>query len=216
MSRRRATGTSRTASSSSVLSDGRLERWLAAVVATPGLTAIDDPEEARHVLLDEALTALPLLGDGPVVDVGSGGGSPGLPLAAERSDLEFVLLEASRRKAGFLEGAAKELANVSVLCARAEEHGAGAGREAYGTALARALAPPPVAAEWVLPLVRTGGIAVLYVGLSADETAVSTVAGELSGELEESPPGFLILRKRGPTPERFPRRPGVARKRPLA
>jgi 16S rRNA (guanine527-N7)-methyltransferase len=73
-----------------------------------------------------------------------------------------------------------------------------------------------VAAEWVLPLVRTGGIAVLYVGLSADETAVSTVAGELSAELEESPPGFLVLRKTGPTPERFPRRPGVARKRPLA
>jgi 16S rRNA (guanine527-N7)-methyltransferase len=185
-------------------------------VATPGLTAIGDAEEARRVLLDEALTALPLLGEGPVVDVGSGGGSPGLPLAVARPDLEFVLLEASRRKAGFLEGAVKEIGNVSVVCARAEEHGAGEGRDAYGTVLARALAPPPVAAEWCLPLVRTGGVAVLFAGPSAAEGAVSKAAAALSAELEESPRGFIVLRKTGPTPERFPRRPGVARKRPLA
>jgi 16S rRNA (guanine527-N7)-methyltransferase len=216
MSRPRATGTSRTASSSSVLSDPRLDRWLAALLDTPGLTAIGDPDDARRTLLDDALKALPLLGDGPAVDVGSGTGSPGLPLAAARPDLDFVLLEANRRKAAFLDGAAGAFANATVVNARAEEHGADAGREAYGTALARALAAPPVAAEWCLPLVREGGLAILFVGSTADSETAEKAAAELSAELEESPPGFLVLRKTGPTPERFPRRPGVARKRPLA
>ena len=151
-----------------------------------------------------------------MVDVGSGGGSPGIPLAASRPDLDFVLLEANRRKCAFLEEAASGLRNVSVLCARAEEHAAQEGRAAYGTALARALAAPPVAAEWCLPLLRTGGSAVLFVGPTADANAVSEAAAALSAELVESPPGFLVLRKTGPTPERFPRRPGAAKKRPLA
>jgi len=103
-----------------------------------------------------------------------------------------------------------------VVCERAEEHGAGEGRDAYGTAVARALAAPPVAAEWCLPLVRPGGRAVLFVGPSADLEAVAKAAGELAAEVEESPAGFVLLRKTGPTPGRFPRRPGVAKKRPLA
>jgi len=180
------------------------------------LTAIGDLEEARRVLLGEALGALPLLGEGPVVDVGSGTGSPGLPLAAARPDLDFTLLEANRRKATFLEGVADEFENVAVVNARAEEHGAGDGRDAYRTALARALAAPPVAAEWCLPLVREGGVAILFAGPTADPRAVEQAAAFLAAEPEESPPGFLVLRKKGPTPERFPRRPGVAKKRPLA
>ncbi len=64
--------------------DPRVERWLAALLATPGLTSIDDPAEARRVHLDDALAALDLVEDGPVVDVGSGGGSPGIPIAAAR------------------------------------------------------------------------------------------------------------------------------------
>jgi 16S rRNA (guanine527-N7)-methyltransferase len=157
-----------------------------------------------------------LLEAGPVVDVGSGGGSPGIPLAAARPDLRFVLLEANRRKCAFLQEAAIGFANVSVVCERAEEHAAGSGREAYGTAVARALAAPPVAAEWCLPLVRAGGRAVLFVGPSADLGAVEAAARELAAEVEQSPAGFVILRKTGPTPERFPRRAGVAKKRPLA
>src|SRR6185436_13582323 len=147
---------------------------------------------------------------------GSGGGSPGIALASARPGLEFVLLESSRRKCAFLEGVAAEFDNVSVVCARAEEHGAGAGRDAYGTAVARALAAPPVAAEWCLPLVRPGGRAVLFVGPIADVEAVARAAAELAAEVEESPPGLVLLRKTGPTPERFPRRPGVAKRRPLA
>jgi 16S rRNA (guanine527-N7)-methyltransferase len=73
-----------------------------------------------------------------------------------------------------------------------------------------------VAVEWCLPLVAEGGGVVLWVGPSADVTAVAEVAGKLAGVLEESPPGFLVIRKTGPTPPGFPRRPGVAKKRPLA
>jgi 16S rRNA (guanine527-N7)-methyltransferase len=157
-----------------------------------------------------------LLSDGPVIDVGSGGGSPGVPLASVRPDLEFVLLESNRRKCAFLRKIAGGFENVSVVCERAEKHAADAGRDAYGTAVARALAAPPVAAEWCLPLVRPGGRAVLFVGPSADLEEAAKAAGELAAEVEESPWGFVLLRKTGPTPERFPRRPGVAKKRPLA
>jgi 16S rRNA (guanine527-N7)-methyltransferase len=150
-----------------------------------------------------------------VVDVGSGGGSPGIPLAAGRPDLDFVLLESSGRKCDFLRATAAGFENVAVVCGRAEEHAAGEGRDAYGTAVARAVAAPPVAAEWCLPLVRPGGLAVLFVGPSADLDAVSKAASEVAGQVEESPAGFVLLRKTGPTPERFPRRPGVAKKRPL-
>ena len=166
--------------------------------------------------MEDALAAAGLLEGGPVVDVGSGGGSPGLPLAAARPDLEVVLLESQRRKCGFLEEAVRDFANISVVCARAEEHARTSGRDAYGSAVARALAPPPVAAEWCLPLLRPGGRAILFVGPSADKGAVARVGALLSAEPEEAPPGFLLLRKVGTTPDRFPRRPGLARKRPLA
>jgi 16S rRNA (guanine527-N7)-methyltransferase len=198
------------------LRDGRLDRWLAALVDTPGLTAVSDPGEAKRLHLESASEAAPLIEGGPVVDVGSGGGSPGLPLAAARPDLRFDLLESARKKCDFLTRWASEFENVSVVCARAEEHGRGSGRDAYGTALARALAPPPVAAEWCLPLVAPGGRAILFVGPSADEAAVGKAAAELAAEIEAAPAGFLVLRKTAPTPERFPRRPGMARKRPLA
>jgi 16S rRNA (guanine527-N7)-methyltransferase len=198
------------------LRDERLERWLAELVSTPGLTSVLDEAEARRLHLVDALRAAPLLENGPVVDVGSGGGSPGIPLAAACPELRFDLLESVRKKCGFLARWAEEFDNVSVVCARAEEHARGAGRDAYGTAVARALASPQVAVEWCLPLLRPGGRAVLFVGPSADAGAVAKAAPILAGELEDSPPGFLLLRKIGSTPERFPRRPGMARKRPLA
>jgi 16S rRNA (guanine527-N7)-methyltransferase len=150
--------------------------------------------------------------DGPIVDVGSGGGTPGIPLAASLPDREVTLLEAERRKTEFLQRWTEELPNLRVVWGRAEEQPA----ETYGVAVAKALALPPVAAEWCLPLVEEGGVVVLWVGPSAEEAAVSRAAELVGGALEESPPGFLILRKTGPTPPGFPRRPGMAKKRPLA
>ena len=191
-----------------------LERWLAAVVATPGLTSLREPDESRRVLLDDALAGLALVRsfDGGVVDVGSGGGTPGIPLAASLPEREVTLLEAERRKADFLDRWTAELPNLRVVWGRAEEQPL----ERFGVAVAKALAPPPVAAEWCLPLVREGGGVVLWVGPSANAEAVRNVASQLAAELDDSPPGFLVLRKTGPTPPGFPRRTGVAKKRPLA
>lgn len=190
-----------------------LERWLDAVLVTPGLTALTDREEARRVLLDDALAGLVLVRrfEGPIVDVGSGGGTPGIPLAVMLPEREVTLLEAERRKAEFLERWTAELPNLRVVRGRAEEQPT----ERYAVAVAKALAQPPVAAEWCLPLVEEGGGVVLWVGPSADPGAVARVAERLAGELEDAPAGFLVLRKTGPTPPGFPRRTGVARKRPL-
>ena len=172
--------------------------------------------------MDDALAAAELVEQGPVVDVGSGGGSPGIPLASARADLQVDLLEAQRRKCSFLESIAGGFPNVRVVCARAEEHGRAAGREAYGTALAQALASPPVALEWCLPLVRQGGRAVLLAG-EVDLERAAVAAGLVGGGLPEVVPragserrSLLVVPKVAPTPERFPRRPGLARKRPLA
>ena len=193
---------------------GLLDRWLDAVVATPGLTALRDPAEARRVLLDDALRGVSLVAreDGPIVDVGSGGGTPGIPLAASLPGREVTLLEAERRKCEFLERWTTDLPNLHVVWGRAEEQPL----EAYGVAVAKALASPPTAAEWCLPLVREGGVAVLWVGPSVEADRLRSAAGRLAAELETAADGFAVLRKTGSTPPGFPRRTGVARKRPLA
>jgi 16S rRNA (guanine527-N7)-methyltransferase len=171
-----------------------------------------DAATARRVLLDDSLAGSALVScfDGPIVDVGSGGGAPGIPLAYALPDREVVLLEAERRKCDFLERWAPP--NARVVWGRAEEQES----DWAGIALAKALAQPPTAVEWCLPLVRPGGAAVLWVGPSAEPERVARVAERLAGELEDAPAGFLVVRKVGPTPPGFPRRTGVAKKRPLA
>jgi 16S rRNA (guanine527-N7)-methyltransferase len=166
------------------------------------------------MLLDDSLRAVEVVAafEGPVVDVGSGGGAPGIPLAAALPEREVTLLESSWRKCAFLERWALEFPNAEAVCGRAEEQPV----DSWGVAVAKALAPPPVAAEWCLPLVAPGGAAVLFVGPSADAERVTRVAEQLNAEPVESPRGLFVLRKLGPTPSGFPRGPGVARKRPLA
>jgi 16S rRNA (guanine527-N7)-methyltransferase len=190
-----------------------IERWLDALVDTSGLTSVSR-EDARRVHVDESLAALEVVRryEGPLVDVGSGGGAPGIPLAVELPERKVTLLESNRRRCSFLEQWVRELPNAEVVCGRAEEQPV----DAWGVAVAKALASPPVAAEWCLPLVAPGGAAILFVGPGAEEERAARVAEQLAAELVESPPGLLVLRKVGPTPEGFPRRPGVARKRPLA
>jgi 16S rRNA (guanine527-N7)-methyltransferase len=163
------------------------------------------------MLLDDALRAVDVVRsfEGPVVDVGSGGGSPGIPLAAELPEREFTLVEAERRKCEFLEQWAP--ANARVVWGRAEEQE----RETYGVAVAKALAQPATAVEWCLPLVRVGGAVVLWLGPTADRELVSRVSMQLGGGEAEERDGLTVLRKLEPTPAGFPRRVGVAKKRPL-
>jgi 16S rRNA (guanine527-N7)-methyltransferase len=191
-----------------------LEHWLEEVIATPGATGLTNVAIARCVLLDDALRAAEIVEGlpGRIVDVGSGGGSPGIPLAATLPERTFVLLEAERRKSEFLERFAAELPNVEVVWGRAEEQPI----DGFGVALAKALAKPPVATELCLPLVAPGGAAVLWLGKNADRDAVSRVAELLGGRLESDEEGIAVLRKLAATPAGYPRRPGVAKKRPLA
>src|SRR5712691_7773428 len=190
-----------------------LERWLGELLVTPGLTAIDDLDLAWAMLVDDALKAVPLVraSDGAIVDVGSGGGSPGIPLAVALPDRELVLLESRRRKCEFLRRFGAVLPNVEVVWDRAENRQT----DAFGVAVAKALAKPPVAAELCLPLVRPGGIAILWAGESADAARVASVAEQIGGTLESEVDGLLVLRKVAPTPPGFPRRPGMAGKHPL-
>ena len=194
--------------------DERLSRWLQLLIATRGLTAVRDIDEARRVHLQESLAAVNAVEryEGVIVDVGSGGGAPGIPLAAALPEREVVLLEANGRKCAFLRRVARAFPNVEVVHGRAEEQET----DRFGLAVAKALAAPPVAAEWCLPLVRPGGAVLLYVGPSADAEAVSRVSLQLGGGPAEKAPGLVVLPKLVRTPPGFPRRPGVAKKRPLA
>ena len=164
------------------------------------------------MLLDDALRAVELVRtlDGPIVDVGSGGGSPGIPLAVSLPDRDVVLLEAERRKCDFLERWAPP--NARVIRGRAEEQPT----ESYGVALAKALAQPPTAVEWCLPLVREGGVVVLWLGPTADLDRVEHVSCRVGGGPPELRGGLVLVPKVASTPPGFPRRTGVAKKRPLA
>jgi 16S rRNA (guanine527-N7)-methyltransferase len=189
------------------------------LTATPGLTALRNRDDAFRQHVTDSLSAVPVLErfPGAIVDVGSGGGAPGLPLAAAFPDREVTLLEASARKCDFLRRAAADFANVRVVHGRAEEQPL----DAWEVAVAKALAEPRVAAEWCLALVRPGGAAVLYVAAAPEAMRVSEISRRLGGGEAAVVPvsagrALLVLPKLEPTPAGFPRRPGAARKRPLA
>ncbi len=201
----------------------QLERYCRLVAAADvSVTALRTPDAIRSELVDDALSARDVIGlqlPAATVDVGSGNGSPGIPLALAY-DAPITLLEAAGRKARFLERVAAELGvEATVIAERSEEAGRGAGRDAYDLALARALAPPPVAAELCLPLVRPGGRLLLWTG-TIDPGPVEAVAEQLAGRLTavHGHGGRMLveIEKTGATPDRFPRRPGMAAKRPLA
>jgi len=198
--------------------DPRLERWLDTLLDTPGLTSIRDREQARREHLLDSLQAVPLVErfEGPIADVGSGGGAPGIPLAAAFPERTVTLIESQARKCRFLERFARDFPNLRVVCGRAEEQEV----DTFGVVVAKALAPPPVALEWCLPLARPGGAAILFTG--ALEQDLAGVAKQLGGGRPESHPvegarerRLLVVTKLEPTPQGFPRRAGMARKRPL-
>lgn len=177
------------------------------------------------------LSAAPARGSARVVDVGSGGGFPGLALAIARPAWSLVLVETLHKKASFLERAARELtlAHVTVLAERAEDAARRPeNRDAFDLATVRAVASAAVTLELVLPFVEVGGRALLYRGpdeAAADETAARAAAAVLGGgdvrvTSYALPSGaerrLIAVDKTAPTPAGFPRRAGIAEKRPLA
>ncbi len=181
-------------------------------------------EEAvrRHIADAERLLDLDWGGITRVIDVGSGGGLPAIPLALRLPDTHFALLEASSQKGAFLQHAAGSLGlrNVEVLIGRAEVYGQQPGfRETFDRAISRAAARPRVLLELALPFVRTGGDLVAEVG-EIDPAPLATASRLLGGgppRLERANGGrFLVVPKVGSTPAAYPRRPGVPNQRPLA
>lgn len=201
------------------------------------LTAVRDPGEAwvRHVL--DSLTLIPLLveagasresgAEGPlrVVDVGSGGGAPGLILAIAMPDASFTLVEATGKKANFLREAAQALglANVEVVAERAETLGQDRNRwrERFDAATARAVGSVAEAAELTVPLVRIGGLVLLTKGRRAAEEieeakqALHMLHASVAGVVETPTGKVVVIEKRRATPRTYPRRPGEPKRSPL-
>jgi 16S rRNA (guanine527-N7)-methyltransferase len=181
--------------------------------------------KTAEALVEHLLDALTLreLVVGPLVDVGSGGGLPGIPLALA-TGVPVLLLEPVQKKARFLEGAIAALGIDGAVAAERAEAAAREERyrERFATATARAVAAAPTVAELTLPFLRIDGRALLQRGTlgPGERQAVADAAPMLGAELvEERPLGgerrILVLVKRVPTPLRFPRRTGIPEKRPL-
>jgi 16S rRNA (guanine527-N7)-methyltransferase len=202
------------------------------------LTAITDPLtiQTRHFL--DSLTVLAALTDVEgfkgdrrrIVDVGSGAGLPGLPLAIVLPDARVTLVEATQKKCRFLEHVVGmlELQNVDVVCGRSEDVANRSDlRERFDAAIARALAPLPTLIELCLPFVRQGGRLIAMKKIAIDEEIVSAalsiaiLGGRLRSPILVKVPNLdeqrqlVVVEKVRPTPRDYPRRAGLAGKSPL-
>ncbi len=201
---------------------------LATAPAAP--TTVTDPDRAVDVHVADSLSALELeevRAAREVADLGAGAGFPGVVLAAALPDARVALVESVGRKCAFMHGIvqAAGLANAHVVCARAEAWPEGIGRHDLVTA--RALARMDVLAEYAAPLLREGGALVAWKGRrdAEEERGGAAAAARLGLAVEEvrevhpwpeaQARHLHVLRKVAPTPPGFPRRPGMARKRPL-
>ena len=208
-----------------------LARLLALIAADPAApTALRDPAAAVDAHVADALVALelePVREAREIADLGAGAGFPGLVLAAVLPAAHVALVESNRRKCAFLDmaAAALGLANVSVVPTRAEAWPAGL--ERCDLVTARALAPLPVLVEYAAPLLGAGGALVAWKGRrdpgeERDGAAAATATGLEPLEVRRVRPWqgaehlhlHVYLKVRS-TPKRFPRRPGMAAKRPL-
>lgn len=220
----------------------RFERYyqlLAEVGQRIDLTTALTYEEVqrRHFLESAALTvalrqegALSADGRCSLIDVGTGAGFPGVPIKILVPEISLTLLEATAKKSAFLRRLLDELrlADARVVTGRAEEVAhAAPHREAYQVAVSRAVAPLPTLLELTLPFLRSGGLLAAPKGSRVDEevSRSSRALAELGGVVEAlrplavpyaaHPQTVVLVRKTSPTPARYPRRPGVPKKRPL-
>lgn len=188
------------------------------------LTAITDPAEIRRKHFHDSLTILKILplSCEKVIDVGAGAGFPGLPLKIACPDIKLTLLEATKKKVEFLDHIIKtlKLKDTEAVWARAEDY-AREHREIFDLAVARAVADLRVLAELCLPLVRVGGLFVTWKEeeIDAEVAAAQKAIGLLGGRLREIKKlprrSLVIIAKATPAPPAYPRRAGLAKKRPL-
>jgi 16S rRNA (guanine527-N7)-methyltransferase len=209
----------------------RFEHLLRCVSSDPRApTSVTDPEQAADIHIADSLSALPLIdAEAParIADVGSGAGFPGVPLAIARPQLEVDLVEAAGRKTRFLEDlvAAVGLDRVRVVNGRVEDWGGGEGREAYDVVLIRAVATLPILLEYAAPLLRDRGVLIAWKGRRSPMPETAAAAELLGMQPDRVIPAqpypasrdrhLHVYRRVRPVPESFPRRPGMARKRPL-
>lgn len=211
-----------------------LRRLLVALALEPSPpTAVREPAAAAAWHVADSLSALELARvrhARTIADIGSGAGFPGLPLAVVLPTVRVDLIEASRRKCAVIErlAAAAGASRARALAERAEVWASGDGAEAYELVTARAVAPLAVLVEYAAPLLGRGGALVAWKGRrdASEEKAGRTAAEQLGLTVEEVRrvvpfPGardrhLHVVVKRDRTPERYPRRPGRAAKRPLA
>lgn len=221
------------------LSRGQMARfaiYLSLIEAGAGRANLVGPATRSEILIRHFLDSLScaksgkLDGDRTVIDVGTGAGLPGIPLKIVKPQLRLTLLDSHRKKVEFLGEAVRALAleGVKLVHGRAEDiaHQPGE-RETYDVALARALAPLPVALEYVLPFVRVGGYFVAQRGPDAREQVADsrTALDALGGSVEKTMPvevpflearrNLVLVKKVRATPERYPRKAGIGRKRPI-
>lgn len=197
--------------------------------APPGLLGPKERDQA-HAHIEDSLAGLQFVlecAPESLIDVGSGAGLPGIPLAICLPDCSTVLVEAEQRKARFLESCRDELgltARILVCAERVESLGSGTTRESFSVATCRALAAPIVAAEYLAPMVQVGGTVFIWTSnqLAATASWAGGKALGLADPVIHPAPSVLrgdgvvvALAKLCATNERFPRRIGVAKKRPL-
>ena len=213
---------------------GRVLELLAQDRGAP--SAVTDPDRAWRVHVADSLTGLEvteLRGAARIADVGSGAGFPGLPLAVALPDARVDLIEATARKCEFIRRAieAAEIDNARVVCERAEHWASRAppagGREGYEAVTARAVGRMSTLAELASPLLIDGGTLVAWKGRrnageeaelrrAVDRLAMTPVTVTWVGPYAGSRHRHLhVVRKSGPTPSELPRRPGMAKKRPI-
>lgn len=194
------------------------------------LTAITDPEEIRIKHFEDSLALLQAiqLTNQSVIDVGTGAGFPGIPLKIVCPGIKLTLLEATKKKVEFLKHivSALNLADVEIIRGRAEEIAKGK-RETFDIVVSRAVAKLNVLCEYCLPFVKIGGMFVAYKEKKVEEEvakaskAIEILGGRLKEIKKVKLPNsdivrsLVIIEKTSPTPSNFPRRAGMAKKRPL-